>query len=320
MNLSKKTTAAGLLGLAAIAVPVAARARWAAAPDPTNGRPLELPPGEELTIPTADGAELGATRSGPAGGRLVVASHGWTEDRRIWGPLARRLVADGHQVLAYDQRGHGTSTIGADGLTIDALADDLESVLEYVDARDAVIIGHSMGGMTAQAFAIRHKDVLAERVAALVLAATAADGLTPTKAGLSLASHVVGTDTLSRLFGSRLAGPFLTRSSVGRTAALSHLTATAEMFAATAPEVRRGFLDAMGPLNLCDGLPGIHIPVIIVSGTRDTLTPPRLSRTMHRLIPGSRLEVLPGLGHQLTFEAPDKLAELVEQALDPETA
>jgi pimeloyl-ACP methyl ester carboxylesterase len=315
MKMPKRTTIAGLAGLALAVAPAVARARWATTPDPTDGRPLELPPGEELSITTSDGATLGATRSGPPGGRLVVAAHGWTEDRRIWGPMARRLIADGHQVVAYDQRGHGRSTVGADGLTIDAIAADLRAVLDFVDAHDAVITGHSMGGMAAQAFAIRHKDALAERVAALVLVSTAADGLSPTKTGLQLASHAVGSPALTRVFGSRLAGPFLVRSSVGRRAALSHLQATAQMFADTSPEVRRGFLDAMGELNLCAGLPGVTVPTVVVTGTRDTLTPVRLGRRISELVPGARLELLPGLGHQLVFEAPDRLADIVEELL-----
>ena len=59
----------------------------------------------------------------------------------------------------YDQRGHGESTVGADGLTSSALGDDLRAVLEAVDARDAVLAGHSMGGMTIQALAAHHPEV-----------------------------------------------------------------------------------------------------------------------------------------------------------------
>lgn len=319
MKIPKRTTVAGLAGLALAVAPAVARARWAAAPDPTDGRPMELPLGEELSIPTPDGTTLAATRCGPTGGRLVVAVHGWTEERRIWGSMARRLVADGHQVVVYDQRGHAGSTVGSGGLTVDAIADDLRAVLDHLGAHDAVVVGHSMGGMAAQAFAIRHKDALAERVAALVLVSTAADGLSPTKAGLQLASHAVGSEALSRAFASRLAGPFLVRSSVGRRAALPHLQATAQMFAGTSPEVRRGFLDAMGELNLCPGLPGVTVPTVVVTGSRDTLTPLRLGRKISELIPGARLEVLPGLGHQLTFEAPDTLADIVEELLSPAT-
>src|SRR5581483_7680281 len=140
-TLLKLALAAGAAGAAgAAAGVVAAGRRWAAADDPDAATRLTVPEGTEVRIPTPDGGEITATvaRGSDAGGRTFVLVHGWTNDRRIWAPVARELLNRGHRVVLYDQRGHGSSKEGADGLTIDAIGSDMAAVLEHLDVRDAV--------------------------------------------------------------------------------------------------------------------------------------------------------------------------------------
>nr|MDQ2727771.1 alpha/beta fold hydrolase [Actinomycetota bacterium] len=106
-------------------MPTLARRRWAANPDPTGGAPLDLPTGREVSVPTGDGGSLAAWVMGPDDGPAVVCAHGWTGERRIWAAPARRLVAAGRRVVVYDQRGHGASIAGSDGLTIAAIGADV---------------------------------------------------------------------------------------------------------------------------------------------------------------------------------------------------
>src|SRR5436305_2521501 len=127
--------------------------RWAAADDPEAATRLTVPDGKTVRIPTGDGGEISATVAGDDGdGHTFVLVHGWTNDRRIWAPAARLLVERGHRVALYDQRGHGSSRAGAHGLTIESLGADMAALLDHLDARDAVVAGHSMGGLAAQAF------------------------------------------------------------------------------------------------------------------------------------------------------------------------
>nr|MDT0667478.1 alpha/beta fold hydrolase [Micromonospora sp. DSM 115978] len=129
--------------------------------------------------------------SGPEVGAdvpTVVLAHGWTCSIDFWTPQVRAL-ADRCHVVAYDQRGHGRSWNGTTtGFTLDALADDLRAVIEATvpPGRRAVLVGHSMGAMATIAFARRHHDLLADRVAAVVLASTGVRELTPTAAFLGL--------------------------------------------------------------------------------------------------------------------------------------
>ncbi|HET8618358.1 MAG TPA: alpha/beta fold hydrolase, partial [Acidimicrobiales bacterium] len=93
--------------------------------DARTGRPaparaglddLGVPRGRALVVTTDDGARLAVTDAGDritlGGPAPVVLAHCWTGSRAVWAPVARRLVAAGHRVVLYDQRGHGASTAG----------------------------------------------------------------------------------------------------------------------------------------------------------------------------------------------------------------
>jgi 3-oxoadipate enol-lactonase len=306
----RSSTVVGLAAAGVVAAPIAARRRWSQAPDATSGHCMDLPAGRDFTISTSDGAVLAGRECASGDGPLVVLAHGWTADQRVWSATARLLTESGHRVVVYDQRGHGRSTAGSADLSVATLASDLRAVLEGIDAHDAILVGHSMGGMAAQRFAIDHKDALADRVAALVLVSTTAQHVLVGNRFASMLAGALGV-TVSRAIGNPHVGPFLVRATVGRDAVAGHLDATVATFAATPHEVRRAFLDSMIEMDHTPYLGSITVPTVVVSGTRDVLTLHGRSRLLASEIPGAELVVVPGAGHQLVFEAPGRLAELI---------
>lgn len=292
--------------------------RWSSEADPCEGGAGLPVDGTEKEIVRPDGARISITDGGDPAGVPVVMVHGWTEDRRVWGPVARRLAASGHRVVAYDQRGHGRSTAGDVGYGIEVLGDDLASVLEGLDLRGAVVAGHSMGGMAAQAFCIERRDVAAERVKGLALVASAAGDLGLGATRERQAARVLTHPLLDRALADRRLGPFLVRGTVGRRPVRAHLLSVAEMFAATPPATRTGFLSAMSVMDLSEGIAKLELPVTIVVGTRDRLTPMAAARKMAALIPEARLEVVPDAGHSLTYEAPDVVVKVIEDLAQSE--
>lgn len=158
------------LGVSAAVAIRRRRIRWSILDDPCGSEGLTLPEGELFTLHTDDGADLAVLVAGD--GPVVVLPHCWTGGMSIWAPVARGLVAGGHRVVLYDQRGHGSSTLGTGPISIDRLGLDLAVVLERLDVNDVVLAGHSMGGMTIQALAKVRSDVLAGRVSGVVLAST----------------------------------------------------------------------------------------------------------------------------------------------------
>jgi pimeloyl-ACP methyl ester carboxylesterase len=309
----------GKLALVGAGIGVAAAARamlraeraWAKAEDPTGGEPLGFPEVEESVVRTDDGAELAVAVAGAANdGPTVVLVHCWMGDRRVWGTVARQL-ATGHKVVLYDHRGHGRSTRGSAPLDLDTLASDLRTVLEHVDARDAVVAGHSMGGMTTQAFAIRYPEVRRERVAGIVLVATACDGLRETAPPAP--PGAIGHPVADVLFGRPRIGRLLVRNSVGEVCVAGHLDALVETILGTPPTVRAGFLRSMRDMDLRAGLADVDVPAVVISGTKDQVTRPGLSQRIAEALPGARLVVLPGMGHMLPWEAPDVVARTIAE-------
>jgi len=297
-------TGAGLATGAVVGLRRADR-RWASGDDPAALDELEAPAGTSSTVVTDDGAELSVLVAGE--GPMVVLPHCWMGSRRVWAPVAHRLVRAGRTVVLYDQRGHGRSTVGRDGFTIPRLGADLKAVLEHVDARGAVLGGHSMGGMTIQSLATHHLDVLADRASAIVLVSTACGGLSQGRRDRRLAK-AIGSAAVAR----SMAGPMghaLLRGTVGTTVRRSHLLLTRDLLLETTPEARSGFLTAMQAMDLREGIAAIGIPTTVLVGTRDTLTPPARASELVDAIPGAKLVTLDGFGHMLPLEAPDEVAD-----------
>lgn len=300
-----------LLGGSAAAAIAAATWWWDRrdAGDPWDPDAPRFPAGDERRVVTDDGVELAVTVAGPTDGPVVVLSHCWTGSRAIWGPVAERLIEAGHRVVLYDQRGHGDSTHGDEPPTIAMLGDDLRSVLEAVDAHDAVLVGHSMGGMSVQSYAAEHPVDFKERVRAVVLVATAAQTL-----GRSLPPLVV-----ERLIGDRYpawagrgaVGRSLVRGSIGRGPQRAHVELTLDGWARTSGYARAGFLTAMSGMNLRTALRDTGVPATVLVGTRDRLTPVALGRRLAAGIPESELVVLPGAGHMLPLERPDDIVRAI---------
>jgi pimeloyl-ACP methyl ester carboxylesterase len=202
---------------------------------------------------------------------------------------------------------------GETGHSIDNLADDVRSVLEALDLRDVVLVGHSMGGMAVQAFAIRHPDVLHERVRGLVLASTAAHNLVSDARRVREALERVsrfGPD-VAAFMRPRNLGLLLARIGFGDDPHPSHVEATRQMLAACSHDTTRAAGTALLSLDLTTGLPSIDVPTLVLVGTADALTPPRDAHRIVELLPNARLVEYPGAGHMLMYERTDEVDALI---------
>ena len=306
------------LGLAAAAVGAELAFRradrgWANTPDAIVPADRLLPVGDLRTVPTDDGAELALTVAGPAAGALVVLAHGFTNGREVWAPVAHRLIRAGRRVALYDHRGHGSSTSGTGGHSIERLGQDLAAVLDALDAREATLVGHSMGGMTIQAFAAGFPEVVRDRVAALVLVGTAAHGIGRDERSNRLTARVAGGVAIERFLRSRVGHAFF-RNVYGSAVRRADLLLSQDGFLSTPGAARESFVDAMLCMDLREANAGIDVPTTVVIGERDTLLPPKLGEAVVASIPGARAVRLEHMGHMLPLEAPEQVAQAVLDA------
>lgn len=293
-------------------------ASWSTNPDACGGDPLTLPEGCSVQVTASDGTTLRGHDAGE--GPTVLLVHCWTGHTGFWAPVARRLVEAGFRVLAVDQRGHGRSDRGDAPYSCETLADDLHTWVDAHDLRDVVLAGHSMGGLAAMAFATRHDTFAAERIKHLVLVATLAAPVNNPRLpdiDVDLAKLLPIADRLMR---PRDYGLFSMLGVFGTRPARSQLEATRAGMLETDPVTRAEAATMMGDFDLRPALRSVTIPTQVIAGTHDQLTSLAMNEEIAEHIPGSRLEVLHGLGHMLPFEAPDQITDLIVQAAKPTDA
>lgn len=304
---------AGVGAAVAVAVDRARRREgWLADTDPLGPKGCALPEGRSLVVATDDGARLAVTVAGPEDGPTVVLPHCWTGSREMWGAVARRLVLLGHRVVLYDQRGHGEST-APDGHapSIPELGHDLRAVIDATGSTDVLLAGHSMGGMTIQSYALEHPEHFRDHVRGAVLVATAARTL-GREVPAALVTALLGDGrmewTRRGAIGRRLAA-----RAVGSPRRPRHVQLTLDAFARTPGPARAGYLAAMSGMDLRPCLRSMDVPVIVMVGTRDHLTPPRAAKVLVEQLPDAELVLLPGAGHMLPLEAPDRIVDSIRR-------
>jgi pimeloyl-ACP methyl ester carboxylesterase len=268
-------------------------------------------PARELTAVSADGARLHVEVHGPDGAPAVVLSHGWTCSTAFWAAQIRDLAAD-HRVIAYDQRGHGRSPVNP-VCSADALADDLEAVLAATLApgEKAVLAGHSMGGMTLMAAAGR--DRFREHAGAVLLCSTGSSRLVAESLVVPMRAGGPRTWLTRKVLGSRaplgpvtpLARRILKYATMGAGSAPGMVEACARIVHACPRKVRYAWSHVLDTLDLDHRVRELSVPVAVVVGTADRMTPVVHARALVAALPhcvGST--ELPGLGHMTPVEAP----------------
>ncbi len=280
-------------------------------PDPDEGSEFALPAGVARKLPSHDGGTIATLEYGE--GPPIVLSHGVTLSNRTWVKQFDALPAQGFRVVAFDHRGHGESEAGSSGHSIDNLADDVRTVLDSLQVRDAVLVGHSMGGIAVQAYVTRHPEHAAEHLRGIVLLSTLYRVRISEMRRLQQLLRLVtdrGPD-LGAVLRRRDLGLVLARIGFGTDPRPSHVELTRQMIASCAAETSRLAPQALLSLDLTPVLPTITLPTLVVCGTSDVITPPAESRRIAELIPGARLELFPKAGHMLMLERADELDALI---------
>ena len=232
--------------------------------------------------------------SGPA----VLFLHAFPLDLRMWDAQARALGST-RQVVRFDARGFGGTPAGDGLLTMERIADDAVALLDHLGISKAAVCGISMGGYAAFALVRRHPS----RIASLVLA----DTRTAPDSAEARRGRSAQADTVRREGPAGIVDGFLQKA-VGDTTRRERRRVVERIremiLAASAP----GIADALAGLAArADSEPTlreIDVPTLVVCGAEDALTPVADSEAIHRGIPGSVLEIIPGAGHLSALEDP----------------
>lgn len=293
-------------------------------------------PHEVIPVRAADGARLRVHAYGPADGQVVVLIHGWTCCLEYWNPQINAF-AENCRIIAFDLRGHGESELGEGPVDCHRLADDLDAVLSAVlrPGKRAVLVGHSLGGMTLQAWASRYPHRVAEQAAAVLLTNTGPRELVAETTVVPLFNRML--PGLNRVFPLPM---WLARRGLGATIVFPPVAPVRWIFArqimtlsaerelvefgmnivrSCRARVRAEFGLLLADMDLGDSARNLVVPTTVVAGSEDFLTPVRHSE----LIAGwlkeagslAGLVVLP-TGHLGNLEMIDRFNAELGRVLD----
>ncbi|WP_062216525.1 alpha/beta fold hydrolase [Streptomyces sp. NBRC 109706] len=270
------------------------------------------------TVVSTGGARPYTEIHGPEDGPTVVLVHGWVCRTTFWHPVLRPLVATGHRVVLYDQRGHGNSPATPGSCSPEALADDLCAVLAATldEGRRAVLVGHSMGAMTIVAAADRPE--LRAHAAAALLCSTGMDRLADESTVLPLrpgrrrrrGQRAFLRTTLGYGPVTALSRRLIHHITMGPAATRAQCDAVARMARACPRHARGEWGAVLAELDLADRIGRLDIPVALLQGESDRLTPAVHAHRIHaRLSRPDGFVRLPGIGHMTPIEATDTVVE-----------
>ncbi len=274
------------------------------------------------TVTATDGVRLNVEVDEPEPGRAtgptVVFVHGWMCTLDTW--HYQRLALRGQaRLVFFDQRSHGGSGRSARSHdTFEQLADDLRVVLDEVAGPGPVIlVGHSMGGIAIQRFAIDAPELFGDRVVGVALLSTSAGKLVRSSPALRRALPLLRASgpllDWGRTFNSY---SVIRRWAVGPESDEKYADMTDEMILRAGTHVIFEFYPAFVDLDVRTAAKALEqVPVTVACGTKDLLTPFGHAKRLVEAIDGARLVSLEGSGHMIPFEDHVEVTAIVEDLL-----
>ncbi|MFK0206419.1 alpha/beta fold hydrolase [Agrobacterium sp. NPDC090283] len=231
-------------------------------------------------------------------GKTIVFVPGYFGIHDIWTSQTNSL-SKSYRTVAYDSRGYGSSAkpLDAASYSIPRHAEDLKAVLDAAGVTEPVVlVAHSIGGNIASTFAFKYPD----RVAGLVYAGCYIDGKQMRDSGMSvdMVANAVATPSGAIAFYKPFGVTDVVGAEAGKWPAHS-LKANAAAF-----------------LNhdMAEQYASIKAPALIIQGADDVPNPVEpFATSLQKALQGSRLEILPGVNHFPSLEAPEKVAALIEE-------
>src|SRR3954451_4813376 len=298
-----KSLLAGAVAWWALATAPAVRPRGEANPESANGDATA-----SLKSVTLHGDRVGYRDEGA--GEVLLLVHGMGGSSNTWSGVIP-LLAKKYRVIAPDLLGHGESDKPRGDYSVGAFAVLIRDLLDSLDVSRVTVIGHSLGGGIAMQFAHQHRQYC-ERI---VLISSGGFG-----------GDVGRVLRLLSLPGSDLVLPVIaSRPAILAGNAVRVLMGSSDRFKARPSlsnrDNRQAFLrtlrsvvdfrgQAVSALNRLS----LHavLPALIISGDQDRVIPVEHARAAHRILPNSRLHIMPGVQHHPPTERPETVARLID--------
>lgn len=247
----------------------------------------------EMTI---NNHTISYTDEGPDDEPVIILIHGFPFNKSMWNKQVDMLI-ENWRVIAYDIRGFGNSGAGTADFSIELFVDDLIDLMDTLKIETAMLCGLSMGGYIA----LNAMEIFPKRFNALILCDTNCIADTPEAKEKRMKSieniqekglEQYANDSVKNLFAPE---SFVTSK--------EKIEVIKEMIMGTVvPTISKTLFALSRRKETCSNLHRISIPVLIVVGKEDQITPPDAARMMQKSIKGSILKIIEHAGHLSNIE------------------
>jgi non-heme chloroperoxidase len=272
------------------------------------------------TITTKDGVAIFYKDWGPKDAQPIMFHHGWPLSSDDWDAQMLFFLSKGYRVVAHDRRGHGRSAQVSEGHDMDHYAADAAAVVEQLDLRNAVHIGHSTGGGEVARYVARHgepqgrvaKAILVSAVPPLMLKTESnPDGL-PIEVFDGLRTALA--DNRAQFFLDLPSGPFYGFNRLGAKVSQGTVQNWWRQGMSGGSKAHYDGIKAFSETDQTEDLKAITVPTLVLHGEDDQIVPINASaRLSIKLLKNGTLKTYSGYPHgMLTTHAdvinPDLLA------------
>ncbi|MBS0661149.1 MAG: alpha/beta hydrolase [Verrucomicrobia bacterium] len=256
------------------------------------------------TIVTRDGTTIYYKDWGPQDGPVVTFSHGWPLSADAWEAQMFHLASHGFRCIGHDRRGHGRSSQPWDGNHMDQYADDLAELLDQLDVRAAMMVGHSTGGGEVARYVGRHGT---KRVAKVVLMGAVPPIMVQTPdhpGGLPLSIfdgfRKAYLADRAQFFLEIASGPFFGFNRPGAKVSQGLIQSWWAQGMQCGHKNGYDCIKAFSETDFTEDLRKIDVPTLIIHGDDDQIVPIGASALRSaQLVRGAELKIYPGGSHSL---------------------
>ncbi|MCF3935359.1 alpha/beta hydrolase [Acuticoccus sp. M5D2P5] len=255
-------------------------------------------------VTTRDGVQIFYKDWGPKDAQPIVFHHGWPLSADDWDNQMLFFLGEGYRVVAHDRRGHGRSSQVSDGHDMDHYAADVAAVVEELDLRNAVHIGHSTGGGEATRYVAQHGQP-ADRVAKLVIIGAVPPIMVKTEANPGGTPIETFDGFRAMLAANRAqfyldiaAGPFYGFNRAGATPSEGVIRNWWRQGMAGAANAHYDGIKAFSETDFTEDLKTITVPTLVMHGDDDQIVPIADSAPLSAaLLSDSTLKIYEGFPH-----------------------